>query len=325
MHAGKFLQGEYRMSSNVTIVMYHYVRPLQDTNFPEIKGLDVSDFENQLDYLKTNYSPITASDLILAKKHEKKLPDNPVLLTFDDGYKDHIKYAMPRLLERNMPGIFFPISKVTRDKKILDVNKVHFILASVKDKHKLKNYIDKYVDKSNDDHEVKKIDHYENLYLKKNRYDGEIVNYIKRMLQVGLPENKRAHLSDQLFKKFVTNDEISFAEELYLSIEDIKEMFNMGMEIGSHGHSHPWLNNLSKNDQFYDIDTSIKFFSNAGIPMDNFLFCYPYGAYNEDTISVLEALNCSCAFNVSPKKFNLESCSLMELPRLDTNDIPRAL
>ena len=40
------------MNPQVTIVMYHYVRDFQNTKYPDIKGMDVRDFEKQVQFLK---------------------------------------------------------------------------------------------------------------------------------------------------------------------------------------------------------------------------------------------------------------------------------
>jgi len=47
------------MSKNVndlTIVMYHYVRDIKRSKYPRIKGLEISGFVRQLDYLIDNYN-----------------------------------------------------------------------------------------------------------------------------------------------------------------------------------------------------------------------------------------------------------------------------
>jgi hypothetical protein len=35
---------------NLYIVMYHYVRDLKNSRYPQIKGLDINCFEEQLDF-----------------------------------------------------------------------------------------------------------------------------------------------------------------------------------------------------------------------------------------------------------------------------------
>ena len=36
------------MDQNLTVIMYHYVRDLPNTNYPEIKGLLINDFKGIL-------------------------------------------------------------------------------------------------------------------------------------------------------------------------------------------------------------------------------------------------------------------------------------
>ena len=50
------------MKSEVTIVMYHYVRDLKNSRYPNIKGLDIEKFKKQIKFFKENHcSDITLS------------------------------------------------------------------------------------------------------------------------------------------------------------------------------------------------------------------------------------------------------------------------
>ena len=51
------------MSSQITIVMYHYVRPIQGSRYPGIKGLEYKLFEEQIDFLRKNYQIIRVEDV----------------------------------------------------------------------------------------------------------------------------------------------------------------------------------------------------------------------------------------------------------------------
>ena len=37
---------------NLTIVMYHYVRDLNNSRYPDIKGLDINLFKEQINYMR---------------------------------------------------------------------------------------------------------------------------------------------------------------------------------------------------------------------------------------------------------------------------------
>ena len=60
-----------KMSKQITIVMYHYVRPIAKSEYPGIKGLELEAFKRQLDYLENNYSIISSEELIEASCKEK--------------------------------------------------------------------------------------------------------------------------------------------------------------------------------------------------------------------------------------------------------------
>jgi hypothetical protein len=116
--------------SRVSIIMYHYVRDYGSTKYPEIKGLDVRQFVNQINYLQKQYNIITMEDVISHVYDGFALPSKAALLTFDDGYYDHFQYVFPVLIEKSIQGSFFPTAKAVLEKSVLDVNKIHLILAS---------------------------------------------------------------------------------------------------------------------------------------------------------------------------------------------------
>ena len=46
------------MKSEVTVVMYHYVRDLKNSRYPNIKGLDIEKFKKQINNLKKEFKHI---------------------------------------------------------------------------------------------------------------------------------------------------------------------------------------------------------------------------------------------------------------------------
>ena len=47
---------DHQMVSNITIIMYHYVRDLKKSKYSEIKGLDINLFKEQVYYLNKHYN-----------------------------------------------------------------------------------------------------------------------------------------------------------------------------------------------------------------------------------------------------------------------------
>jgi peptidoglycan/xylan/chitin deacetylase (PgdA/CDA1 family) len=311
------------MKNILTIVMYHYIRPIKNSKYPGINGLELEDFINQMDYIKNYYNVITISDYIEAEKSRESLPNNSLVLSFDDGYLDHFQHVMPVLDKLKMKGVFFPVGKPCIENSIIDVNKIHFILNSTRDYSSIIQLLEKNIISDYAIHQTKNILFYRNSYFKKNRFDSAEVNYIKRLLQVGLPYKLRHLLVEELFMKYVTKDEKDFANNLYLNINQLKIMKNMGMEIGSHGYEHFWLDSLSMEDQILDINKSLKFLNSIKSKSDKFIFCYPYGAYNKNTLKILKNNNCEAAFTTKVGLVNNTINNILELPRIDTNDLPQ--
>ena len=50
--------------------------------------------------------------------------------------------------------------------------------------------------------------------------------------------------------------------------------------------------------------------------------CYPYGNYNQDTLDILENTGCKLALTTKVGVANLSLHKKLELPRIDTNEIP---
>ena len=127
--------------------MYHYVRELPHTRYPKIKGLLTSLFKEQLAYLEKYYQFVTVEECINACYCGASLPSNAILLTFDDGYIDHYTNVFPLLEEKGIQGAFFPPAKAILENRVLDVNKIHFILAQNITTRNLLNDVLKCLDK----------------------------------------------------------------------------------------------------------------------------------------------------------------------------------
>jgi len=311
------------MNSKVTIVMYHYVRDLNNSRFPEIKGLDINLFKEQIAYLKKLYTIITMEELIAAIDNKTSLPPKSVLLTFDDAYLDHYTQVFPVLVENGIQGSFYPPVKAITEHTVLDVNKIHFMLASCDNIEDLVKDLLELLDQYRDEYNLESNDYYYEKLAVANRFDTADVIFIKRVLQIELEESLRNVLTDILFAKYVGMSESSFSRELYMSIDQIKTMKHFGMHIGSHGYDHYWLNSLSKDKQRDEIERSIQFIALIGGDTSKWTMCYPYGGFNNDTLDLLDSYNCKVGFTTNVALADICNDNRFTLSRLDTNDLPK--
>src|SRR5256885_6216828 len=100
---------------NLSIVMYHYVRELRCSRFPNINGLETDQFREQIAYIKKHYTVISGAELLAAADAHAlgTLPRAAALLTFDDGYLDHFTQVFPILQREKLAGCFFPPGNCT--------------------------------------------------------------------------------------------------------------------------------------------------------------------------------------------------------------------
>lgn len=283
-------------------------------------------FREQLEYIMKYYTVIRMEELIEAVNDNKadKLPDNSLLLTFDDGYKDHYEFVFPFLDELGIQGSFFPPAKAIQEHQVLDVNKIHFVLASVEDKKRLIKDIYSMLDEFRKGYSLDENEEYFNRLTKDgDRFDTKEVFFIKRLLQKELCEELRNIIVKRLFNIHVSKDEGAFSRELYMNIDQLQCMRRNGMYIGSHGYDHYWLNTLTKDKQEEDIDLSLKFLKEIGCGLSNWAMSYPYGACNDTLINLLKDKGCSLALTTEVGIADLGRDSFFTLPRLDTNDLPK--
>ena len=304
--------------NNIYIVMFHYVREIKKSKFPNIKGLEFSDFKDQILYFKKNFNLLSNNQLIEIIDSKKVPKKKSILLTFDDGYKDHIQYVFPFLKKHKISANFYPPIISSQNKKILDVNKIHFILEKEQNKKKILDlifiYVKKFLNKNPEQIGINKI----NL---KNRYDEKETILIKRLLQDCLPEPHRVKIVAKLFSDIVNVDEEEFSKTLYMNKFDLIELYNNGFKIGSHGNNHFWSENLDKDSQEKELKLSIEYFKNIGVLDEFFSICYPYGSYNLETFPILEKYKIKFGLTTKVGSVNNNNIrNTFELPRFDTND-----
>jgi len=305
-------------NTKLTTVMYHYVRPLAVSSYPRLKALELANFEAQLDYLQSAYNIISPFELSASLMAGTPLPEKSCLLTFDDGYTDHYQHVYPVLAARSLTGLFFAPKCSLIERKPLEVNKVQFILASCENPYSLAAELDKYLLELGG-HDIKLL---RENYFAPNRFDGPEVAYFKRLLQHVLQPNIRRSVIDNLFNSYVTSDISEFTEDLYLTVEQAKEMREAGNEFGGHGSEHLWHAMASEGELNREITGSVDALTEIGAPVSGGFYSYPFGSYDDNVCKLVSDAGFQIGFTVEPTLFSLFSGDRMRISRLDTNDLP---
>lgn len=98
-----------RNRDRLTVIMYHRVLATRDprwaTSDPEYTLPDDL-FAETLRFYKKHYNVIGLDDLLSGRR----LPERPLLITFDDGWSDNEEYALGRLREAGLPALLFVVA-----------------------------------------------------------------------------------------------------------------------------------------------------------------------------------------------------------------------
>lgn len=94
-------------SDQVAVLMYHH---LETETTPGLSSLAVRDFQKQMHLLKENgFHVISMEQYARYMMESAPVPDNAVLLTFDDGYESFYSHAYPILRKYHYPATNFVI------------------------------------------------------------------------------------------------------------------------------------------------------------------------------------------------------------------------
>lgn len=176
----------------VPVLNYHCI----DNNIFGVKDMFVSveNFEKQMKFLKSKgYNTITFEDLGRIGSIKLK---RPIMITFDDGYKDNYTNAYPILKKYKLRATIFLITSMLGRKNYLNAEELHK-MADVMDieSHTVHH---KYLTRLTDEeieYEVKNSQAYLEKLLNKNitalaypygSYDGKVISVIKKYYKYGL-------------------------------------------------------------------------------------------------------------------------------------------
>ena len=276
---------------NLTVPMYHYVRDTEKTLFPKIYAISLSEFDRQLDYLQSNYNLISWPELRKFFQRAGRLPENPCLLTFDDGFKDAYTNVFPRLRKRGLHGLFFVINRP--DGKVALAHLLQFLIAKLGEEE----FRNLFLAELNDE-EKKLFAEKEEQCLRDNpkaKFGDVKLRALKMVIQKYMPAT--AFLAvERLFERHVGSSE-EFAKDLYLSDSETREMKKVGMSFGGHGTRHFWFTWETVEERDREIKGSAEML--AKIEEAPFIMSYPYGDYDSGNFVELRKYNFLAAVTIN--------------------------
>lgn len=299
-------------------VMYHYVREKR-ADLPFFRFLHIDNFRRQLDYFSQNFHFPDQAEFLECVRTKQCIKD-AVILTFDDGLRDHIDYVLPELNSRGLWGIFYVPTGPIATGNPLNVHVVHRLLGAFGGTSILEVLM-RLVTPEMLKHAH--VEEFQRLTYPDQDDDLEATTICKRILNYFIASEWTSPVIEQLISEY----SLSSFDDLYLSRNQICEIHAHGHLIGSHSVSHPLFSKITVEEQRAEICNSFEYLDSViGTPSAR-TFCYPYGGFHSftgDTESILSDAGCNFSFNVEYR--DIEPRDLKSrpqaLPRFDCNLFP---
>ena len=286
----------FSKSASLKILCYHRI---SDENFdPLFMNIKVMVFEEMIRHLKKEYNIISFEKSVDLLKSKDDIPENTVVITFDDGYRDNYINAFPILKKYQVPATIFITAGVINSGKMLWYD----VIVDAFEKTN-KTYVDL---------------HYLNLGTYSLISKSDKLRATKEVAVSGkyLKRNEKEAFIKNILKELGVHPENNINSQSMLTWDDIKIMKDNGISFASHGMSHTILTTLSPEEAEFEITESKKMIEEkTGIAVH--FFSYPNGGrkdFNEAIVQTLKKNNYTAACGLT-RGGNDQNISLMELDR----------
>ena len=113
-----FFPFKSKRNIRIPILCYHSVHK---SNNYDADSLNLDLFEKHCEYINKNFTPISLKKAIRIIDGNCMQVKNPVVITFDDGYRDNFTNAYPILKKFKIPATFFLVTGfINKSIKLID-------------------------------------------------------------------------------------------------------------------------------------------------------------------------------------------------------------
>lgn len=112
--SGALSAARARRPDALTVVMFHRVIDRADPDFEQADPeytVEPDLFDELLGFFCDQYSVVSLADVMDAAEQRRPLPRHPLLITFDDGWADNLRYGAPLLSRRGLPAVIFVVAE----------------------------------------------------------------------------------------------------------------------------------------------------------------------------------------------------------------------
>ena len=303
--SGFFAPFRFLNRHKLLILMYH-----RFTNEPGSFSTLASDFESHLKYLRQRYRVVSLTDAIQKLTSGDQVEPGTAVITIDDGYRDAYQVALPLLKKYDIPATIFVVTDFMDRKKWIWTDKARFIALHTQART---------IEFENGSNVVRREI---SDRISKLQAASDINLHLKRLAD----EEKELAIAKFAAAMDVEIPEVPTPEFEALTWDELIEMEQHGVQVGSHTVSHPMLTQV-------DIERVRRELRDSKVRLENVLghdvpvFCYPNGATNDQVTEEVRLAGYDCAvtathgFNeLKPDPFKLRRISAEhDLPHFAQN------
>jgi peptidoglycan/xylan/chitin deacetylase (PgdA/CDA1 family) len=265
-----------RCPAALTVVMFHRVIDSADPDFEQadpVYTVAADLFDELLSFFVDHYSVVGLSDVIDAANRRRPLPRHPLLITFDDGWADNLRYGAPLLRRRGLPAVIFVVAEA-----LLSAAKSWWqeqIFAAAR---------------------RGSLAVFEQMMIGEGRA-GESGNQSHDPLELIC---RLAQISGNERSKFLESIALPLpSSRMMLAPADLPKLAEAGFAIGNHGYTHLPLTRVR------DIEAEIRQAITAiaaltGDPASAGVLSFPHGRYDADVILAARAAGVQLIFTSDP-------------------------
>lgn len=282
-----------RESRSLQILVYHKVNDERDPFFP---ATPIVVFVEQMKYLAEHCCVLSLEEAV-ARKKNRDLPENAIVITFDDGYKDNHLYAFPILRKLSLPATIFLATDAIGSGRVLWHDKVFSAFRETRTR------VLKGFGECREEYSLGTVS-------EKLQAQSKVIKFLR-----SLNDNDRSFWIERLIEA-LGSESRDLDPHLMLTWDEVKMMHQHGISFGSHTVNHPILSKLTAErarSEIYDSKRIIE--EKLGTTVTT--FAYPGGKkedFSEETKKIVGEAGYSCALTAIFGA-NAVDQSLLELKR----------
>ena len=247
--------------TRLPIVTYHSIQEVGPDYPFDVGVVDATAkrFDRQMAYIARYFTSITTEELRAAHAGAP-LPGNPIVITFDDGYRNNLYVAAPILKRHGLRATFFIATSFITERRLFWWDRISYVVKTSSRERLALRYpreldLDLRADRTASIHLLLKI--------VKDTHSLDVERFLDELtIAAGVPWDRAL--------------ERAMADELLLTWDDVRALRAAGMDVQSHTSTHRVLNRLASDEARRElVDSRVTLEHELGVPVH--AVSYPCG------------------------------------------------